>query len=108
MEKMGSKGGADVVDRPPKKKKQPPKPPKKFKVIYHNDDFTPMEFVVWTLQAYFNKSEVDANSTMMEIHKLGAACVGLYDYQIAEQKIYEVLESAREHEYPLKVTGESE
>ena len=41
-------------------------------------------------------------------HKLGAACVGLYDYQIAEQKIYEVLESAREHEYPLKVTGESE
>ena len=69
MEKMGSKGGADVVDRPPKKKKQPPKPPKKFKVIYHNDDFTPMEFVVWTLQAYFNKNEVDANSIMMEIHK---------------------------------------
>ena len=54
MERMCSKGGADVVDRPPKKKKHPPKPPKKFKVIYHNDDFTPMEFVVWTLQAYFN------------------------------------------------------
>ena len=37
------KGGIDVIDRPPKKKKQPPKPPRKFKVIYHNDDFTPME-----------------------------------------------------------------
>ena len=108
MEKMGSKGGADVVDRPPKKKKQPPKPPKKFKVIYHNDDFTPMEFVVWTLQAYFNKSEVDANSTMMEIHKLGAAIAGIYDYQIAEQKVYEVMELAKENDYPLKITGEPE
>ena len=102
MEKMGSKGGADVVDRPPKKKKQPPKPPKKFKVIYHNDDFTPMEFVVWTLQAYFNKNEVDANSIMMEIHKLGAAIAGIYDYQIAEQKVYEVMELAKENDYPLK------
>ena len=108
MERMGSKGGADVVDRPPKKKKQPPKPPKKFKVIYHNDDFTPMEFVVWTLQAYFNKNEVDANSIMMEIHKLGAAIAGIYDYQIAEQKVYEVMELAKENDYPLKITGEPE
>ena len=108
MEKMGSKGGADVIDRPPKKKRQPPKPPRKFKVIYHNDDFTPMEFVVWTLQAYFNKSEVDANSTMMEIHKLGAAVAGIYDYQIAEQKVHEVRELAREYDYPLKITGEPE
>ena len=108
MEKMGSKGGADVIDRPPKKKRQPPKPPKKFKVIYHNDDFTPMEFVVWTLQAYFNKTEVDANSTMMEIHKFGAAVAGIYDYQIAEQKVHEVMELARENDYPLKITGEPE
>ena len=108
MERMGSKGGADVVDRPPKKKKQPPKPPKKFKVIYHNDDFTPMEFVVWTLQAYFNKNEVDANSIMMEIHKFGAAIAGIYDYQIAEQKVYEVMELAKENDYPLKITGEPE
>ena len=45
------KGGIDVIDRPPEKKKQPPKPPRKFKVIYHNDDFTPMEFVSWNLMA---------------------------------------------------------
>ena len=41
----------------PKRKEKPPKPPRKFKVIYHNDDFTPMEFVSWTLMPFFNKSE---------------------------------------------------
>ena len=60
------------------------------------------------LGAYFNKSEVDANSTMMEIHKLGAAIAGIYDYQIAEQKVYEVMELAKENDYPLKITGEPE
>ena len=106
MERIDSKGGADVIDRPPKKKSQPPKPPRLFKVIYHNDDFTPMEFVVFTLQAFFNKSEPDANSITMEIHKLGAAIAGIYDYQIAEQKVYEVMELAKENDYPLKITGE--
>ena len=106
MEKMGSKGGADVIDRPPKKKRQPPKPPRKFKVIYHNDDFTPMEFVSWTLIAYFNKSEPEANSIMLEVHKLGAAVAGIYDYQIAESKVAEVMELAKENDYPLKITGE--
>ena len=100
------KGGIDVIDRPPKKKKQPPKPPRKFKVIYHNDDFTPMEFVSWTLMAYFNKSQAEADSIMFEVHKLGAAVAGIYDYQIAEQKVYEVMELAKENDYPLKITGE--
>ena len=100
------KGGIDVIDRPPEKKKQPPKPPRKFKVIYHNDDFTPMEFVSWTLMAYFNKSEPEANSIKLEEHKLGAAVAGIYDYQIAESKVAEVMELAKENDYPLKITGE--
>ena len=66
MEHMKSVGNAEVVDRKPKNKIKPPKPPRKFKVIYHNDDFTPMEFVSWTLIAYFNKSEPEANSIMLE------------------------------------------
>ena len=49
MEKTDSRGNTDVIDRPPKKKREPPKPPPMIKVIYHNDDFTPMEFVTWTL-----------------------------------------------------------
>ena len=85
------KGGIDVIDRPPEKKRKPPKPPRKFKVIYHNDDFTPMEFVSWSLMAFFNKSEPEANSITLEVHKLGAAVAGIYDYQIAEQKVYEAV-----------------
>ena len=100
------KVGIDVIDRPPEKKKQPPKPPRKFKVIYHNDDFTPMEFVSWSLMTFFNKSEPEANSITLEVHKLGAAVAGIYDYQIAEQKVYEVMELAKENDYPLKITGE--
>ena len=100
------KGGIDVIDRPPEKKRKPPKPPRKFKVIYHNDDFTPMEFVSWSLMAFFNKSEPEANSITLEVHKLGVAVAGIYDYQIAEQKVYEVMELAKENDYPLKITGE--
>ena len=91
-----SKGDADVIDRPPKKKKETPKLPPMFKVIYHNDDFTPMEFVTWTLMEFFNKSEIDANSITFEVHKFGHAVAGVYDYQIAEQKIWEVIESAKD------------
>ena len=100
------RGDIDVIDRPPEKKRKPPKPPRKFKVIYHNDDFTPMEFVSWSLMAFFNKSEPEANSITLEVHKLGAAVAGIYDYQIAEQKVYEVMELAKENDYPLKITGE--
>ena len=106
MERTESRGDADVIDRPPKKKRKPPKSPPMFKVIYHNDDFTPMEFVTWTLIEYFNKSEIDANSITFEVHKFGHAVAGVYDYQIAEQKIWEVIESAKENNFPLKLTGE--
>ena len=106
MEHMKSSGGTDVKERPPKRIKAKIKPPKKFKVIYHNDDYTPMEFVSWSLIAFFNKTEEEANSLTLEVHKVGKAVAGVYDLQIAETKISEVLESARENQYPLSVTGE--
>ena len=67
-----------------------------------------MEFVTWSLMQFFNRTEVDAQSITLEIHKLGSAIAGIYDYQIAEQKIYDVLTSAQENEFPLQVTGEAE
>ena len=98
----------DVVDRPPAKtkKKAEPSPPKKYKVILHNDDFTPMDFVVFILREFFHKTEEEANSITLQVHKLGQGIAGVYDYQLAEQKVYDVTECAREHEYPLKVSGE--
>ena len=108
MEHIHTVGETEVMERPPKKKKKIPESPRKFKVIYHNDDFTPMEFVAWSLQVYFNKSEPDANSIMLEVHKQGKAVAGVYYHQIAESKIYDVTESAREYDFPLRVTGEPE
>ena len=98
------RGGSDTS----KKDKKKPKPPKKYKVIYHNDDYTPMEFVTWSLIEFFNKSEIDAQSITLEVHKLGAAVAGIFNFQIAEQKIWEVLTSAKENEFPLQVTCEQE
>jgi len=98
--------GAQVKDRPPKRIKFKAKPPKHFKVIYHNDDYTPMEFVAWTIMEIFNRSEVEANSLTFEVHKAGKAIVGIYDFQTAETKISDVLQLAKEHEFPLNVTGE--
>ena len=97
------RNGSDTVKKPKKIE-----PPRKYKVIYHNDDYTPMEFVTWSLMEFFNRTEVDAQSLTLQVHKVGSAVAGIYDYQIAEQKIWEVLTSARENEFPLQVTGEKE
>ena len=105
------KEDSTVIDRngsDTTKKTKKRNPPRKYKVIYHNDDYTSMEFVTWALMEFFNKTEVDAQSLTLEVHKLGSAIAGIYDYQMAEQKIWEVLTSARENEFPLQVTGEAE
>ena len=106
MEHMKSSGGTDIKERPPKRIKAKPRPPRQFRVVYHNDDYTPIEFVSWTLQAFLNKTEEEANSLTLEIHKSGRAIAGIYDMQIAETKIHEVMECAKENQYPLSVTGE--
>ena len=104
------KTGSTVIDRDGSdtiKKTKKPTPPRKYKVIYHNDDYTPMEFVTWSLMEFFNRTEVDAQSLTLQVHKEGSAIAGIYDFQIAEQKISEAADSAKEHDYPLQVTGES-
>ena len=78
----------------------------RYKVIFINDDFTPMEFVVFILREFFHKTEEEANSITLQVHKLGQGIAGIYDYQMAEQKVYEVSECAKEHQFPLKVSGE--
>ena len=97
------RNGSDTI-----KKTKKPKPPRKIKVIYHNDDYTPMEFVTWSLMEFFNRTEVDAQSLTLQVHKEGSAIAGIYDFQIAEQKMSEVLTAAKENEFPLRVTGEPE
>ena len=103
VDRTDSNNGSEVT-----KKSKKRNPPRKYKVIYHNDDYTPMEFVTWSLMEFFHRTEIDAQSLTLQVHKAGSAVAGIYDYQIAEQKIWEVLTSAKENQFPLRVTGESE
>ena len=82
--------------------------PKRWKVILLNDDSTPMDFVVGLLVDIFRHSAQTAQELTMAIHEKGSAVVGLYTYEIAEQKAVECTKISREHGYPLQVAIEKE
>ena len=89
-----------------KKKVREPEKPGKFAVALHNDNFTPMEFVVYVLQEIFNHPSDRAEQIMLSVHKEGMGIAGVYRLEIAEQKAYETAECAKENQYPLKITIE--
>ena len=89
-----------------KKKVREPQKPSKFAVALHNDNFTPMEFVVYVLQEIFHHPSDRAEQIMLSVHKEGMGIAGVYRLEIAEQKAYETAESAKENQYPLKITIE--
>lgn len=84
------------------------KEPKKYKVVMHNDDFTPMDFVIYILVDIFNKKEDEAYKIMMTVHKGGKAVVGVYSYDIARTKAEIAMDAAREEGFPFKITVEEE
>lgn len=83
-----------------------PKLPPMFKVMLLNDDYTPMEFVVETITRFFNKSREQAAQIMLKVHTEGAAVCGIYPQDIAETKMNQVLNFAKEHQHPLQCTIE--
>lgn len=80
--------------------------PKRYGVIMHNDDYTPMDFVVQVLMEIFNKRQEEAVTLMMIVHKGGKALVGSYSYDIAMTKIRIVTVLAEEEGYPFRMTVE--
>lgn len=82
------------------------KMPGKYLVIMHNDDFTPMDFVVDVLMNIFQKSYDDAVRIMMEIHKGTRGVVGSYSYDIAKTKAGKAMALARKEGYPFRITVE--
>ena len=82
--------------------------PPNFKVLLHNDDYTPKEFVVEILLAVFNKSLEEASRLMWHVHKNGIGVCGIYPFEVAETKITQATESARKNGFPLKLTLEAE
>lgn len=79
------------------------KEPGMYKVVFFNDNVTPMDFVVQILVELFKHNPERANSIMQQIHNNGSGVAGIYPYEIAEQKGVETSVLARENGYPLQV-----
>jgi ATP-dependent Clp protease adaptor protein ClpS len=98
-----------VTTAEPKTKTRPKlERPKLYKVLLHNDDYTPMEFVVLVLVNIFHKSESDATSIMLHAHTRGYAVAGVYTFEVAETKVAETLKFAEQAQFPLLSTLEPE
>jgi ATP-dependent Clp protease adaptor protein ClpS len=97
----GTPGGAVLAENETKVKR-----PALFRVLLLNDDYTPMDFVVLVLESFFSKSRTDATEIMLNVHHKGVGVCGVYPLEIAETKVAQVTEFAREHEHPLQCTME--
>lgn len=86
-----------IVEKARPKTKQPPL----FKVVLHNDDYTPMEFVVEVLEQFFSMNREKATQIMLHVHTRGKGVCGIYTKDIAETKVAQVNEYSRQHQHPL-------
>tara|TARA_Y200000002_G_scaffold170742_1_gene140898 strand:+ start:683 stop:1006 length:324 start_codon:yes stop_codon:yes gene_type:complete len=82
--------------------------PSKYKVIFFNDDATPMDWVIEILVGIFKHSAKSAEKVMVQIHTEGSGTVGIYTYEVAEQKAVEATTASRERGYPLQIKVEEE
>ena len=82
--------------------------PKMYRVIIHNDHYTTMDFVVRILVEVFHKPLAEATKIMLNVHRGGRGICGVYTYNIALTKVYQVHSMARQSEFPLKCTLEEE
>ncbi len=97
-------GDADLALATKPRTKRPPM----YKVLLLNDDFTPMEFVVMILERFFGMDHPQAFEIMLTVHKKGVAVVGVFSHEIAETKVAQVMQAARDHQHPLQCTMEKE
>ena len=96
-------GTGVIVKAKPKTKK-----PAMYKVLMLNDDYTPMEFVVHILERFFNKNRQEATRIMLHVHRRGVGICGVYTYEVAETKVTQVMDFARQNQHPLQCTLEKD
>jgi len=82
--------------------------PSLYKVLLLNDDYTPMEFVVFLLKKFFHKNNDEATKIMLHVHQNGVGVCGVFPYEIAETKVIQVLETAKKNDHPLQCTMEKD
>ena len=90
-----------LLNTQPKTKK-----PSLYKVILLNDDYTPMEFVIYIIEKLFNKNHEEATRIMLLVHQNGLGICGIYTYEVAETKSKAVINLAKSNQHPLQCTIE--
>lgn len=90
-------GNGLVLEESKPKLKRPPL----YRVVLLNDDYTPMEFVVEVLEMFFNMDRHKATQVMLTVHTQGKGVCGVFTRDIAETKVAQVNQYARDHEHPL-------
>jgi ATP-dependent Clp protease adaptor protein ClpS len=90
--------GAAVITRTRTQTKRP----SMYRVLLLNDDYTPMEFVISILQAFFNKDTQEATQIMLQVHHNGVGECGVFTYEVAETKVSQVMDHARKNQHPLQ------
>jgi ATP-dependent Clp protease adaptor protein ClpS len=83
-----------------------PKKPSQYKVLMLNDDYTPMEFVVMVLKRFFGMDLEQATRVMLHVHQRGVGVCGIFTYEVAETKVNQVMDFARQNQHPLQCTLE--
>nr|ADG60244.1 ATP-dependent Clp protease adaptor protein ClpS [uncultured bacterium] len=83
-----------------------PKKPSQYKVLMLNDDYTPMEFVVMVLKRFFRMDLEQATRVMLHVHQRGVGVCGIFPYEVAETKVSQVMDFARQNQHPLQCTLE--
>ena len=82
--------------------------PSMYRVLLLNDDYTPMEFVAYVLERFFNKSRESALRIMLHVHQNGVGVCGVFTYEVAETKVAQVIDAARRNQHPLQCTMEKD
>lgn len=83
-----------------------PKKPSQYRVLLLNDDYTPMEFVVMVLKRFFRMDMEQATRVMLHVHQKGVGVCGVFTYEVAETKVNQVMDFARQNQHPLQCTLE--
>ena len=105
QDKTGDEGPqTGLVTKPRPKTKRP----SMYKVLMLNDDYTPMEFVVHVLERFFSKNREEATRIMLHVHQRGVGVCGVFTYEVAETKVTQVMDLARQNQHPLQCTIEKE
>jgi ATP-dependent Clp protease adaptor protein ClpS len=101
----GGQGGNGQIGTATKTRTRTKKP-SQYKVLMLNDDYTPMEFVVLVLKRFFRMDMEQATRVMLHVHQRGVGVCGIFPYEVAETKVNQVMDFARENQHPLQCTLE--